>query len=72
VKVTIQTVMVARPQIIAPRGRWKFKLRGEAPSWVGPYEFEVVPDGYMAAHSEDEAMRDGERLAEALGYEVIE
>lgn len=63
-QVTIEVTNYAVPQLIAPKGRWKFHLRGRG--------FEVdVPD-YMPAHSPEGAETAGRRLAKRLGFRVKE
>lgn len=53
----------ARPQLIAPKGRWTFYLRG--------VEFEVWPRDYMPAYNRKAAVRDAKKLAKKLGFECV-
>jgi hypothetical protein len=61
-EVTLEVIIYAVPQLIAPQGRWYFKLIGRM--------FEVTASGYMPAHSAKAAERDGRKLAAHLGLIV--
>lgn len=60
--VTIEVTNYAVPQPIAPKGRWKFHLRGQG--------FEVDVPNYLPAYSPIDAGNAGKRLAARLGFKV--
>lgn len=59
--VSIQVTMYARPQLIAPEGRWSFHLSGAG--------FMVRPD-FTPAYSPRGAVNAAMRLCDRLGFNV--
>lgn len=61
-QVTVEVTNYAVPQLIAPKGRWKFHLVGRG--------FEVEAPDYMPSYSPAGAENAGKRLAKRLGFTV--
>lgn len=60
--VTIQVLLHARPQFIAPNGRWGFSIMGK--------DFEVQPTKYNPARSPVGAEAAARRMCKRLGFVV--
>lgn len=60
--VTVEVTNYAVPQLIAPKGRWNYHLRGRG--------FEVRPTGGLPTYSPESAASAGKRLATRFGFVV--